>query len=90
MNAFHAGMQPPGTVALPAKSTFALDTPIDETAYAPREPVKGVLLGEFGPSKTKAEGASHVLVVNLDYKAERTVSVSGPAPLEIFDAATGK
>jgi hypothetical protein len=30
----------------------------------------------------------HVLVVNLDYEAERTVSLKGSVPLELFDAAT--
>ena len=31
-----------------------------------------------------------MLVVNLDYNAERTVGLSGPAPLEVIDAASGK
>ena len=48
--------------------------------------VEGLLLSRFG----NAEASSHAVVVNLDYKAERTVTLVGPAPLEIFDATTGQ
>ena len=53
------------------------------------ERVKGILLGLFGPAgKNREPGKpTHVLVVNLDYKATESRTIVGPAKLEIFDAA---
>ena len=54
------------------------------------KPVKGMLLGLFGPAG-KADASvnpTHVLVVNLDYKAENVTTVIGPGNLEVFDATT--
>lgn len=44
------------------------------------------MLSSFGTG----DNATHVLVVKLDYKTERTAGLAAPAPLEIFDATTGK
>jgi hypothetical protein len=41
-------------------------------------------LGYFG----KEEKPSHAVVVNLDYKSEAAITVSGPSDLESFDAKT--
>lgn len=90
LNVFHTGMLPQGATPLPKQTTFTLNPPVADMDYKPRERVQGVLLGEFGPSDKAKTGGTHVLVVNFDYTAERTVGVSGPAPLEIFDAANGK
>jgi hypothetical protein len=43
------------------------------------------LLGYFGA----AAKPSHVLVVNLDYKTEATLTLVGPANLQSFDATSG-
>lgn len=90
LNVFHTGMQPLGAEPLPKQATFTLDPPVADMDYTPQERVQGVLLSEFGHSEKNATSGTHVLVVNLDYKAERTVGVHGPAPLDVFDATTGK
>jgi hypothetical protein len=48
-----------------------------------------MLLGLFGPaSNGQGPGtATHVLAVNLDYKAKECRTVVGAGKLEIFDAA---
>ena len=86
----HAGMQPPGTEPLAAASAFTFDPPVPAMAYKPGERVQGVLLSRFGPSGKADAAGTHVLVVNLDYQTERTVGLKGPAPLELFDAASGQ
>src|SRR5690606_19410209 len=90
MRVFHAGSQPPGAVPLPKQSAFTFDPPIADLEYTPQERVSGALLSVFGPSEDADGGGTHVLVVNLDYTAEQTIGVSGPAPLEVFDASSGK
>ena len=79
---YHAGMLPPGAEVLPAKAPFRFDPPLAPLAYAPPERVRGLLLGYFGT----ADKPSHVVVVNLDYKAEATVVLAGPGSLQLFDA----
>ena len=83
---FHGGMQPPGVAPLPKESAFTFDPPIPAMDYRPGERVEGVVLSLFGAG----DAATHTLVVNPDYKLERTVGLTGPAPLEIFDATTGQ
>ncbi|MHB8523595.1 MAG: hypothetical protein ACYDH9_22960 [Limisphaerales bacterium] len=92
LGVYHAGMLPPGTEPLPTDAAFVIDPPVAAMDYQPPERVKGVLLGYFGPTgKTrKTTRPTHVLVVNLDYRAEAVLGIRGPAPLEIFDAATGQ
>ena len=71
---YHAGMSPPGSEPLPNDAAFRLDPPLAPMAYRPPERVRGVLLGTFG----QPEQPSHVVVVNLDYKAEAILGLSGP------------
>ena len=85
LGVYHAGMMPPGAEPLPKDAPFHLDPPVLLLAYEPPERVRGVLLGYFG----KASKPSHVVVVNLDYKAEALLTLVGPGNLEIFDAAAG-
>ena len=61
-------------------------------AVPPPQPIRGLVLGYFGSSADAGAAArpSHVVVVNLDYRHEATVSVAGPGPLSAFDATTGK
>lgn len=80
--AYHAGMLPPGTDALPAGAPFQLDPPIARMTYRSPERVRGILLGYFG----SGDRPSHVLVVNLDYKADAKTTVVGPGDMQTFDA----
>jgi hypothetical protein len=92
LGVFHAGMLPPGTEPLPKNAAFVLDPPWPDVEYRAPQPVKGVLLGYFGPA-AKAGATSkptHVLVVNLDYQTEVVAGLRGPARLEIFDANNGQ
>jgi len=82
---YHAGMAPPGTEPLPKDAPFRFDPPVAPLAYKPPERVRGVLLGCFG----KTSEPSHVVVVNLDYKAEAVLTLIGPRNLELFDAGAG-
>ncbi|MBN2475417.1 MAG: hypothetical protein JXB62_12470 [Pirellulales bacterium] len=82
---YHAGMTPPGTVPLPSNAPFRLDPPLPVLTYQPPERVRGVLLGYFG----EPNQPSHVVVVNLDYKTELVLTLTGPGNLETFDAADG-
>jgi hypothetical protein len=90
--AFHAGMTPPGAVGLPADAAFRLDPPVAPIVGKPRERVRGILLGLWGPpaSAGAKAAASHVLVVNMDYQAAATTNLVGPGPLESLDALAGK
>ena len=88
---YHAGMLPPGAEPLPKDARFALDPPVPRLAYQAPQPVKGVLLGCFGPASVVGKNSTptHLVVVNLDYKGEAVVSVRGPQALEVFDPAKG-
>jgi hypothetical protein len=88
---YHAGMTPAGTEPLGKSAPFRLDPPVPAMAYKGPERVKGILLGLFGPAgKTPGPNqATHVLVVNLDYKAAESRTLVGPGKLEIFDALGG-
>jgi hypothetical protein len=61
-------------------------------SYTNLQPVKGVLLGYFGPAGKgkRAPIPTHVMVINLDYQAEVVVGVRGPSRLELFDPVTGR
>ena len=78
-------MAPPGAEPLPKDAPFRLDPPVAPLAYKPPERVRGALLGYFG----KATEPSHVVVVNLDYRANAVLTLAGPGNLELFDAAAG-
>jgi hypothetical protein len=85
---YHAGMKPRGTEPLPKDAPFRFDPPVTPIPYKPPERVRGMLLGYFGPPGPGP--ATHVLVVNLDYKANVVTSLIGPGKLAAFDAITGK
>jgi hypothetical protein len=82
---YHAGMSPPGAEPLPAAAPFRFDPPVAPMAFKPPGRVRGLLLGYFGADDTP----SHVVAVNLDYKAEATATLIGPGSLDAFDAKTG-
>ncbi len=92
LGVFHLGMMPPGGVPLLEKAPFRLDPPVPAAKYAPPRPIQGFLLGYFGKPGDKGQpgDATHVVVVNLDYKQPATTAVVGPGPLATFDAASGK
>lgn len=91
LGAFHVGMLPPGVEAAPADLPFRLDPPPASRPYVKREPVGGFLLGCFGPEKSGGVVArtTHVVLVNLDYRADARVGLRGPRALERFDPASG-
>jgi hypothetical protein len=83
---YHVGMSPPGSDPLPSKASFQFDPPVAPLAYTPPERVRGFLLGYFGAD---GKPPSHVVAVNLDYKAKATVVLTGPGSLAAFDAEFG-
>jgi hypothetical protein len=99
---YHAGMMPPGTHPLPGDTPFRLDPPLPRVPYQSKgpaqgtwpcrttEPIKGMVLGLFGPT-TNGNGPAaptHVFVVNLDYKNNAETTLVGPGNLEIFDGTS--
>ena len=92
LGVYHAGMFPPGTEPVPADGRFQLDPPVPRMSFTNLQPVKGVLLGYFGPAAKgkRTPTPTHVMVVNLDYQAEVAVGVRGPSRLELFDPATSR
>jgi hypothetical protein len=78
---YHAGMLPPGSEQLPPKAPFRFDPPVAPLTLNPSERVRGFLLGYFGSD----DKPSHVVAVNMDYKAEAKVVLEGPHSLEVFD-----
>lgn len=87
---YHAGMLPPGAEPIPPKAAFTLDPQIAPAKFAAPEPVRGVLLGLFGPPAKpgKRQTATHAYVVNLDYKAGVEVGVRAAKRLEVFNPET--
>jgi hypothetical protein len=83
---YHSGHQPPGTHPVPTNGLFQLDPPFPTISYNAPEPVNGVLLSCFADASEKS--ASHVLVVNLDYAASKTVGIRGPSALATFNPAS--
>ncbi len=87
LGAYHVGMVPPGAVPLPPDAAFHLVPPPAEAEFKSLEPVKGFVLGCFGKAGKKPK-ATHVVVVNLDYKKSATATLIGPGRLAVFDTAT--
>jgi len=78
LGVYHTSMQEPGCEPLPMNASFHFDF-----SKSPARP-RGFLLGLFGAK----EKPTSVVVVNLDYTVEVSVSLVGPSKLELFDAAT--
>ena len=76
----HTAMKEPGCEPPPATAVFRVDSPRQADG------ARGFLVGSFG----EKERATHVVVVNLDYKAEAAVTLVGPGSLQVFDAALGR
>jgi hypothetical protein len=76
LGVYHTTMRESGCEPLPADAAFRV-----ESGLPPASP-RGFLLGFFGA----AEKPTHVVAVNLDYKAGATTSLKGPGTLELFDA----
>jgi hypothetical protein len=82
-------MQPPGAVPLPKHAAFTIDKMTKSAAYKAPERATGILLGYFGRTEDPSR-PTHVLVVNLDYKAKSTFVLRGPGALEEFKPETAR
>lgn len=76
----HTALAEPGCEPLPADAPFRI------ASSSGRASDRGFLLGLFGAD----DRPTHVLAVNLDYRAEAVATVAGPGPLESFDALSGE
>lgn len=96
IGAYHLGDLPWGfsttdgssPMRLPGNSPFSLSPNVANTNYVTGAPVKGAVLGLFGPSDYVSD-ATRTLVVNLDYTKSFTTTVTGPGNLSVFDPTTG-
>lgn len=79
--AYHAGKVPLGGTALPEDYPVQIGT-IGGTSQETAEDGEGWLLGIFGEN---AETPTHVMAVNLNYRAARTAEVRGSGIWETFD-----
>lgn len=77
---YHTAMKEPGCEPPPADPPFRLE-PVRQT-----DPNRGFLMGWFSANSKP----THVVLVNLDYRAEATIILRGPAALETFDATAAK
>ena len=73
---YHTSMREGGCEPLPTGMPLGLD--VSALPAGPR----GFVLGYFG----SGAGATHMLVVNLDYRAAAGARLAGPDGLELFDA----
>jgi hypothetical protein len=89
LGVYHCGMRPPGAQPPAADLPFRVNPPLPAMSYKPPERVKGLLLGAFAAAKGSPSTATHVLVVNLDYRSGVETALVGPGKLETFDAAQG-
>jgi hypothetical protein len=90
LGVYHAGMMPPGAVAIPAQAPIRIEPQVEPIAFRPRDRVRGTLLGLFGSTTgdTGPESATHAMIVNLDYAADATFGLRADKPIEIFDPAS--
>jgi hypothetical protein len=90
LGVYHAGMMPPGAVAIPAQAPIRIEPPVEPVAFRPKDRVRGALLGLFGPATgdTGPESATHAMIVNLDYAADATYGLRADKPIEVFDPAS--
>jgi hypothetical protein len=96
IGAYHMGDLPPGygttdgssPMRLPSGSPFWLSPTLANTNYVTNHPVRGMLLGIFGPDDQLAH-ATFTLVTNLNYVSSVTTTVNGPGNLSVFNATTG-
>jgi len=80
LGVYHTTMREPGCEPLLTDAPFHLDP-----MQSPTMP-RGFLLGFFGA----AEKPTHAVVVNLDYTADVSTTLTGPGELELFDATTAQ
>jgi len=80
LGVYHTSIREPGCEPLPTNAPFHLD-PMQSPALP-----RGFLLGFFGA----AEKPTHTVVVNLDYTADVSTTLTGPGELELFDATTAQ
>ena len=96
IGAYHLGDLPPGwgttdgssPMRLPGNSPFKLSPGIANTNYLTNQPVRGAVLGLWGPDDLLAD-ATCTLVVNLNYSSGLNTRVTGPGNLSVFDPTTG-
>jgi len=74
LGVYHVGSLPPGAVALSAEAPFRITGKGDSSP--------GFVLGYFGQ---KGGPATHVVVVNLNYRSPVTGVITAPGPVEQFD-----
>lgn len=74
IGAYHCGELPMGATALPQDSPFR-----------PDDPSQNILLGYFGKN---SKSATHVLVVNLDYRNSVSTDIVCPRQVEVFHTPT--
>ena len=96
IGAYHVGDKPPGYGTtdgssprrLPYNSPFKLSG-ISSTTYVDWNPVRGAVVGLFGPDD-QLVNSTCALVVNLNYSSPLSTRVTGPGgDLSVFDAALG-
>jgi hypothetical protein len=89
IGAFHVGMLPPGTSGLPDDVAIGPESTPSVIPFRSGHPVDGFLLGYFDKSgSARAADASHMLIVNLDYRQSRSIKIVAHGSLSEFDAKT--
>ncbi|MBN2473837.1 MAG: hypothetical protein JXB62_04475, partial [Pirellulales bacterium] len=87
LKGYSPGHLPPGTKQLPGDSPFDIAGVSNNRTYSHWDPLKGVLCGLFDADGDTVADATFALVVNLDYTANATYTITGPENLSVFAAA---
>ena len=74
LGAYHTGELPLGAEPMPA-----------DCAFRPEPSKAGVLIGLFGAPRGRA---THAIVVNLDYRQSRQITVTGPKRIDVYHPGT--
>ena len=86
VGAYFQGRHAPGTTPYCPQAVLRISPDVPTTERKPGDDMANTIL----VTRFDKDGhPSHFMVVNLDYRQERTVSVSAPASLERFDPIAG-
>jgi hypothetical protein len=89
LQGYRIDAMPPGAMPMPKGAPFRVSDVPDAGSYREGDPLKGVLIGCFGPANASLAEATVAMIVNLDYTIPLRRSIAGPDKISVFDASAG-
>lgn len=91
VGAYHNGIQSPGVTPYGAEAILTLSPSVPNVPIKPLQYLAGsTLVSRFDKPGTATPEGSCFVVVNLDYKADRDITVTAPLAMERFEPLSGK